>query len=95
MSAGQLSLYGLTGEVLDNLDDVDDLARAMAELEGVHVQVTCKLARRQPATACGRTSSESRTGKSDVPVDQSAFSLGDGNGTPAPAPVADDDEIPF
>ena len=42
MSAGQLSLYGIGDEALDNLDDIGDLARHMAELAGAVVHVSCK-----------------------------------------------------
>lgn len=96
MSAGQLSLYGLDGDTLDNLDDVDDLARAMGELEGVHVTVSCKAKRDGDGVWTNITGS--RTGKSDVPADQAAFSLGDDRKAHVPASAiagVDDDPIPF
>lgn len=95
MSAGQLALYGLDGPTLDNLDDVDDLARAMSELEGVHVTVSCKAKRDGGGVWTNITGS--RTGKSDVPDDQAAFSLGDNRkqNQPASAILGDDEPIPF
>lgn len=103
MSAGQLALYGLTGEQLDNLDDVDDLARAMEGLEGTFVTVSCKLRTAgDPSSGVWTNIIGSRVrgpGASDVPTDQTAFALGDDRkGAPAPASAiagADDDEIPF
>ena len=40
INAGQLSVYGLSDEAIDNLDDVDDLAREMNELVGTEVEVS-------------------------------------------------------
>jgi len=101
MSAGQLALYGIPGEVLDNLDDVDDLDGHMAELEGVHVTVACKLRTAgDPDSGVWTNIIGARTGKSDIPTEQGAFSLGDdrANG-PAPrsaiAGEVDDDPIPY
>jgi hypothetical protein len=95
MSAGQLALYGLDGPTLDNLDDVEDLARAMGELEGLHVTVSCKAKRDGGGVWTNITGS--RTGKSDVPDDQAAFSLGDNHkqNQPASAILGDDEPIPF
>lgn len=98
MSAGQLSLYGLTGEQLDELDDVDELAAAMAELAGVHVSVTCKP--RSGGDGVWTNVTGSRTGKSDIPTDQAAFSLGDQRRSAPPPKSAiagdvDDSDIPF
>jgi len=95
MSASQLALYGLSGEVLDNLDDVDDLAAAMAELEGVSVTVTCKA--RAQGDGVWTNITGSRSGKSDIPTEQAAFSLGDARGNGPASAIAgdDDDEIPF
>jgi hypothetical protein len=83
MSAGQLALYGLDGPTLDNLDDVEDLAAAMGELEGLHVTVSCKAKRDGDGVWTNITGS--RTGKSDVPADQAAFSLGDNRKDAQPA----------
>jgi hypothetical protein len=94
MSAGQLSLYGISGEVMDELEDVDELAAAMAELEGVHVTVTCKA--RAQGDGVWTNITGSRTGKSDIPVEQGAFALGDGPAPPRSAIAGgDDDDIPF
>jgi hypothetical protein len=98
ISAGQLSLYGIDGETLDNLDDVEDLARAMGELAALHVTVSCK--KKADGDGVWTNITGSRTGKSDVPADQSAFSLGDNRkrNQPASAIVGapdDDGDIPF
>lgn len=91
MSVSQLALYGLSVEVLDNLEDVEDLARAMAELEGTSVTVTCKS--RAGGDGVWTNVIGSRTGKSDVPVEQGAFTLGDARNGPRNA--IDDDDVPF
>jgi hypothetical protein len=101
MSAGQLALYGIPGEVLDDLDEVDDLDAHMQELEGLHVTVTCKLRTADdPSSGVWTNIIGSRTGKSDVPADQASFALGDDRkGPPAPksaiAGEVDDDPIPY
>lgn len=91
MSVSQLALYGLSVEVLDNLEDVEDLARAMAELEGTSVTVTCKS--RAGGDGVWTNVIGSRTGKSDIPVEQGSFTLGDARNGPRSA--IDDDDVPF
>lgn len=100
MSASQLALYGLSAEVLDNLEDVEDLARAMAELEDTSVTVTCKQRTAgDPSSGVWTNVVGSRTGKSDIPVEQGAFSLGDARADGPRSAIAgdvdDDSDIPF
>jgi hypothetical protein len=92
MSAAQLSLYGV--ENLDDLEGVDDLAAAMAELEGVHAQVTCKA--RQGGDGVWTNITGSRTGRSDIPRQQGAFSLGDREAASSSSSAEDDgSDYPF
>lgn len=93
MSVSQLSLYGIDGDAFDAMDDVDDLAAAMAELEGVTVTVTCKS--RQTGDGVWTNVQGSRNPrKSDVPADQESFALDTAAGNGAGADV-DDDDVPF
>lgn len=98
INAGQLAMYGIENDVLDNLDDVEDLARHMAELEGLHVTVSCKP--RRDGDGVWTSIIGSRTGKSDIPEDQASFSLGDQRrGVQPPASAiageVDEDPIPY
>jgi hypothetical protein len=101
ISVGQLAMYGLTAEQLDDLDDIEDLARHMEGLAGTNVTVSCKLRTAgDPSSGVWTNVIGSRTGKSDIPDDQAAFALGDErrNG-PAPksaiAGEVDDDPVPY
>lgn len=87
ISAGQLSLYGVPAEVLDNLEDVAELAAAMAELAGIRVTVSC---RSRDGGGVWTNVTGSRTGKSDVPVDQLELGAPARNGADV-----DDDDVPF
>ena len=98
MSAGQLSVYGIPDEALDNLDDVDDLARHMAELVGLEVEVTCKS--RDNGDGVWTNVSASYPRESDVPgdttgLDPQAKLDGDDFKPPAPPPDRFGDDAPF
>jgi hypothetical protein len=97
MSESQLALYGVPSP--RSFDELEDFAAAMAELEGLHVTVTCKWrSAGNPADGVWTNITGSRTGESDVPADQAAFSLGDSrkDAQPARGPYdTGDDDIPF
>ena len=92
MSAGQLSVYGVPDEVLDNLDDVDDLGRHMAELAGLEVEVSCKS--RDNGDGVWTNVNTSYPRESDVPGDTTGLGAGrfqqnELETGPAPAPAHD------
>lgn len=95
MSASQLSLYGLPGEVLDDLDDIGELADAMEGLAGVEVEVSCKSRENGDGVWTNVTSSRPRNGKPEVPADQLGLDVGKPPATPARTYAADDDDVPF
>ena len=95
MSAGQLSLYGLSDEALDNLEDIDDLARHMAELAGVHVHVTCKSRDNGDGVWTNITGSRDLR-ESDIPADQTALDVGAASVPAKPRhDTHADDDVPF
>ena len=87
MTVGQLSVYGVSDEVLDKLEDIDDLARAMAELAGRQVEVTCKAKDRGDGVWTNVTTSRGANGSSDVQPDLTDFK--------EPVAAQSDDDIPF
>ena len=95
MSAGQLSLYGLTDEQLDNLEDIYDLARHMAELAGVRVHVTCKSRDNGDGVWTNVTGSRARVPESDVPADQTGLFEPAAPAKPRHDTHVDDDPPPF
>jgi hypothetical protein len=95
MSAAQLSLYGLSDEQLDNLEDIDDLAAHMAELAGVEVEVSCKSRANGDGVWTNVTSSRGHGG-SDVSADQTELEVGAAGDPPRPRhDTHPDDDVPF
>ena len=90
MSVSQLSTYGLTDEEIDNLEDVDDLARSMAELVGTEVEVSCKARDNGDGVWTNIQGAQSaRALVPEVPADAG------GLGSPRDSKPPDDDDVPF
>lgn len=110
MSAGQLSVYGLSDEQLDNVEDADDLAGHMGELVGITVEVSCKSRNPDdPSDGVWTNVTSSRGhGNGDVPPDTSDWltpakpeqeqaEFGDAGAAPPPRSAAkhDADDVPY
>jgi len=104
MNVAQLSVYGLSDEQIDSVDDADDLARHMAELAGVEVEVSCKS--RDSGDGVWTSVNFSRGhGNGDIPADTSGlarepdqaglFEAPPPPHKPASAAQHDADDIPF
>ena len=94
MTAAQLSVYGVPDEVLDNLEDIDDLARHMAELAGIEIEVTCKSRNpNDPSDGVWTNITSSRGHRrdnGDVPADREGLATG-----AVPRSGVYDDDPPF
>ena len=104
MNVAQLSVYGLDDEQIDDVEDADDLARHMAELAGVEVEVSCKS--RDSGDGVWTSVNFSRGhGNGDVPADTTGLAREPDQGglfaappaehKPASAARHDADDIPF
>lgn len=98
MSAEQLGLYGVPAATLDTLEEIDDLAAAMAELAGVEVKVSCKS--RQSGDGVWTNVTGSRTnGVADVPADQLGLDVGEsarrGRSAVGGPTYGNDEDVPF
>lgn len=90
MSVVQLGMYGFAEDEIDGLEDVEDLARHMAELVGTEVEVTCKA--REGGDGVWTNLIASRgNGSSGIHADQMDLE----QTIAADTAAADDDDLPF